>query len=97
MDALDATNCRFHRIKKRLGMKYSLCSLRYPLRDARRDLMNGVNCITVSTLIGHSDLGPLAKTYRHIAQCPVFMACAVAEDQTRGDAVAQVFFVARKA
>ena len=35
--------------------------------------MNGVDCITVSTLMGHSDPSTLAKTYQHISQSSVFM------------------------
>jgi site-specific recombinase XerD len=66
-----ATNCRFQTVRKKTGVKYSLYALRHSF--ATHALMNGVDCITVSTLMGHSDPSTLAKIYQHISQSPVFM------------------------
>jgi len=66
-----ATNCRFRRAKKKVGVKVSLYAIRHSF--ATHALMNGVDCIAVSTLMGHSDPSTLAKTYQHISQSPAFM------------------------
>ena len=52
-------------------MKYSLYSLRHSF--ATHALMKGVDCITVSTLMGHADPSTLAKVYQHLAQNPTFL------------------------
>ena len=67
----DATNCRFQRIKKKTGVKYSLYSLRHSF--ATHALMNGIDSITVATLLGHSDPSTLARTYQHLCQSPAFL------------------------
>ena len=67
-----ATNCRFRRAKKTVGVKVSLYSLRHSF--ATHALMNGVDCITVATLLGHSDSSTLSRTYQHVSQNPIFMA-----------------------
>ena len=67
----DATNCRFQRIKKLKGVKYSLYALRHSF--ATHALMNGIDSITVATLLGHSDPSTLARTYQHLCQNPAFL------------------------
>jgi integrase len=67
----DATNCRFRRAKKQIGAKVSLYSLRHSW--ATHALIRGVDCITVATLMGHSDPSMLSKIYQHVAQSPQFM------------------------
>jgi integrase len=67
----DATNCRFQRIKKRLGVKYSLYSLRHTWMN--RMLVGGVDAFTVALLAGHSDPSMLAKHYQHLSQSPTFL------------------------
>jgi site-specific recombinase XerD len=67
-----ATNCRFRRAKKAVGVKVSLYTLRHSF--ATHALMNGVDCITVATLLGHSDSSTLSRTYQHVSQNPAFMA-----------------------
>lgn len=66
-----ATNCRLQTVRRKTGVKYSLYALRHSF--ATHALMNGVDCITVSTLMGHSDPSTLAKTYQHISQSPTYM------------------------
>ena len=67
----DAVNCRFQRIKKREGVKYSLYALRHSF--ATHALMKGLDSITVATLLGHADPSTLARTYQHLSQNPIFL------------------------
>jgi integrase len=66
-----ATNCRFQTIRRQTGVKYSLYALRHSF--ATHALMRGVDCITVSTLMGHSDPSTLARVYQHLGQNPAFL------------------------
>jgi integrase/recombinase XerC len=67
----DAVNCRFQRAKEKVGTKISLYACRHTF--ATRALMRGVDCITVATLMGHSDTSTLAKVYQHVSQNPEFL------------------------
>jgi len=67
----DATNCRFQRIKKSKGVKYSLYALRHTWIN--RMLLKGVDAFTVAILAGHSDPSMLAKHYAHLSQAPEFL------------------------
>jgi integrase len=68
----DATNCRFRRAKKKVGVKVSLYSLRHTWIN--RMLINGVDAFTVAILAGHSDPSMLAKHYAHLSQAPGYLA-----------------------
>lgn len=67
----DAVNCRFQRAKKKVGAKISLYACRHTF--ATRALVRGIDCITVATLMGHSDTSTLAKVYQHVSQNPAFL------------------------
>lgn len=67
----DATNCRFHYLKRKLKVKYSLYALRHSF--ATRALQRGVDSLTVAHLLGHSDPSMLAKHYAHLSQAPEFL------------------------
>lgn len=67
----NATNCRFQHVRRKTGVKYSLYAIRHSF--ATHALMKGVDCITVATLLGHSDPSLLSKTYQHISQSPTYM------------------------
>ena len=67
----DATNCRFQRIKKQKGIKFSLYALRHSF--AHHAMTKGVDSITVATFLGHSDPTLLARTYSHISQNQTFL------------------------
>ena len=67
----DSTNCRFQHVRRKLGVKYSLYSLRHSF--AQHALIRGVDCITVATLLGHADPTTLTKVYQHISQNSVFL------------------------
>lgn len=66
-----ATNCRFQTVRKKTGVKYSLYSLRHSF--AQHALIRGVDCITVATLLGHSDPNTLGRVYQHLSQNTVFL------------------------
>ena len=66
-----ATNCRFQYVRKKTGIKYSLYSLRHSF--AQHALIRGVDCITVATLLGHSDPNTLGRVYQHLSQNSTFL------------------------
>lgn len=61
-----AVNCRFCRLKEKLGTKYALYSLRHGF--ATRKLESGLDSITVAALMGHSDATMLARVYSHVSE-----------------------------
>jgi len=69
-----AVNCRFFSLKKKLGIRYSLYSLRHTW--ATNALKKGVDPITVSQLMGHADTNMLARTYAHLAQDAAYLQVA---------------------
>lgn len=75
-----ATNCRFQTVRRKTGVKYSLYALRHSF--ATHALMKGVDCITVSTLMGHSDPSTLAKVYQHLSQNPHYLSAQVRKATT---------------
>lgn len=68
----DSINCRFQRLKKKLGGKRVFA---YAIRHsyATNGLMNGMDSLTLSQLMGHADTSMLAKTYSHLAKNPEFL------------------------
>ena len=67
----DAINCRFCRVQKTKGVKYSLYALRHTW--VNRMLLSGCDAFTVALLAGHSDPSMLAKHYAHLTQAPDFL------------------------
>jgi integrase len=67
----DACNCRFSRLKSKLGTRYCLYAFRHTWMN--RMLMSGVDALTVAILAGHCDPSTLAKTYQHLSQSPGFL------------------------
>jgi integrase/recombinase XerC len=61
-----AINCRFGRLKKKLGVEYALYAFRHTF--ANRPLQSDVDSLTVSSLLGHVDGTMLAKVYSHLNQ-----------------------------
>ncbi len=59
-----AMNCRFARLKKRLGVKYACYSLRHGF--ATRKLEAGHDHLTVAAWMGHRDGTMLARVYSHV-------------------------------
>lgn len=61
-----ATSCVFSRMKKHLGKKYALVDFRHSFTT--RALTAGVDPVTLSFLLGHTDTSMLARTYAHLGQ-----------------------------
>ena len=66
-----ATNCRFQHVRRKTGVKYSLYSFRHSF--AQHALTKGVDCMTVATLLGHSDPNTLGRVYQHLSQNAAFL------------------------
>jgi integrase/recombinase XerD len=67
----DAVNCRFTTLQKKLKTRYCLYVLRHTW--ATNALRKGVDPITVSVLMGHSDTNMLARTYAHLTHDPKYL------------------------
>lgn len=67
----DAINCRFARLKEKIGRRYCLYHFRHSF--ATRKLREGLDPLTVAELLGHSDPSMLAKVYQHLAHDPAHM------------------------
>ena len=63
-----SANCRFDRLKKKVGSKYCLYQFRHSF--ATRMLESGLDALTVALLLGHSNPAMLATTYQHLAHVP---------------------------
>ena len=66
-----SVNCRFNKLQKRLGTKYCLYVFRHSF--ATRMLESGVDALTVSVLMGHSDTTMLGKVYQHLSHNPAHL------------------------
>jgi len=66
-----ATNCRFRRLKEKLGEKFCV----YLFRHTRttKALEAGLSTETVRELMGHQNARMLEKHYSHLAQNPAFL------------------------
>jgi integrase len=67
----DSVNCRFERIKKKLGTKYCLYLFRHSFTT--RMLESGLDALTVAILLGHANPAMLSTTYQHLAHNPKFL------------------------
>lgn len=59
-----AINCRFVRLKKKVGKKFCLYDMRH--YRATQWLESGLDHVTVAKLLGHQDATMLAKNYSHV-------------------------------
>lgn len=59
-----SVNCRFLRLKEKLGVKFCLYSLRHAF--CTRMLKSGLDSIAVSRLMGHSSTAMVDRIYNHI-------------------------------
>jgi site-specific recombinase XerD len=64
-------NCRFYTLKRKLKKRCCLYALRHIW--ATNALKKGVDPITVSVLMGHSDTNMLARKYAHLTHDPVYL------------------------
>jgi integrase len=61
-----AVNCRFGRLKAKLGVRFAAYDLRHCF--ATRKLKEGRDPITVATLLGHKDASMLCKHYEELSR-----------------------------
>jgi integrase len=59
-----AVNCRFGRLKAKVGRRFAAYDLRHAF--ATRKLKEGVDTITLAGLLGHTDPTMLCKHYEHV-------------------------------
>ena len=68
----DAIKCRLQRLKAKLGME-RLCAYGIRHSYATEGLKNNVDPLSLSILMGHSDVAMIARTYQHLAKNPEFL------------------------
>ncbi len=68
----DAINCRMVRVKKKLGMD-RLCAYGIRHSFATEGLKNNVDPVSLSVLMGHSDVTMISRTYQHLARNPEYL------------------------
>ena len=61
---VDAVNCRFGRLKKRLGVRYASYSIRHGF--CQRMLESGADHLSVAELMGHANGQMVASVYSHM-------------------------------
>lgn len=66
-----SVNCRFQRIRDKLGVKYSLYAFRHAFVTGA--LISGLDAVTTSVLAGHRDTTMIARHYSHLTQRPDFL------------------------
>jgi integrase len=79
----DAVNCRFYRLKQKLGFQGSLCLYGFRHTFATDALLNGVDSIVVGELMGHKDASQVARTYQHVAKNMAFLKSAAEQAKNR--------------
>lgn len=67
----DSINCRFQRLKKKLGKRVFAYAIRHSY--ATQGLIDGVDSVTLSQLMGHADVSTLAKNYAHLSKNQRFL------------------------
>lgn len=69
----DSINCLFRRIRSKVGDSEGICAYSIRHSYATYALQRGVDPITLSVLMGHSDASTLAKVYQHLAKNPAYL------------------------
>lgn len=80
-----ATNCRFMRLEKKLGVKYALYAFRHSY--CQRLLEAGMDSVTVAALLGHANANMLNRVYSHMDKARDFLAEQLKQMEGGGDAV----------
>jgi integrase len=75
--------CRFHRLKKRLGVRYNLYGFRHAY--ITQSLVNGLDAVTVSILAGHTSTAMISRHYSHLNQMGGHMRDAANKARTKKD------------
>jgi integrase len=67
----DAINCRFLRLRKKLGRNANAYAIRHSY--ATNGLIEGMDSLTLSQLMGNAHIGTLAKNYSNLATIPNYL------------------------
>ncbi len=67
----DAINCRFQRLKKKLDRPLCAYGIRHSY--ATEGLINGIDSLTLSQLLGHQDTSTISRTYAHLSRNPEYL------------------------
>ncbi|MEM8669443.1 MAG: tyrosine-type recombinase/integrase [Planctomycetota bacterium] len=67
----DSINCRFWRLKKKTGKRVFAYALRHSY--ATQGLVDGIDSVTLSQLMGHTDVSTLARNYAHLSKNQQFL------------------------
>lgn len=67
----NAINSRFQRLKKKLSKRVFAYCIRHSF--ATQGLVDGVDSVTLSLLMGHADVSTLAKNYAHLSRRQDFL------------------------
>jgi integrase len=67
-----AVKCRFQRLKKKLGVRYSLYAFRHAFVTRALTAAN-LDAVTVSVLAGHRDTSMISRHYAHLTQRPDYL------------------------
>ncbi len=67
----DSINCRFQRLKKKVGFAACAYGIRHSF--ATEGLKSGVDSLTLAQLMGHADTSMLSKNYAHLARNPEYL------------------------
>ena len=76
--------CRFHRLKKKLGVRYNLYAFRHAY--ITHSLVSGIDAVTVSVLVGHKSTQMISRHYSHLHQMADHMRDAANKVRTVRDA-----------
>ena len=68
----EAVNCRFQRIRDKIGVKYSLYALRHSFCTFALEA-GQLDAVTVSMLMGHRDTTMISRHYSHLGQRTEYM------------------------
>ena len=66
-----AIDCRFKKMKEKIGTKFCCYTIRHTF--ATNALMNGVDPVTLASLMGHKDTTMISRIYAHLQHDPAFM------------------------
>ncbi len=67
----DSVNCRFQRLRKKLGKRACAYGIRHSY--ATEGLKRGMDSLTLAQLMGHQDTSMIARTYAHLARNPAYL------------------------
>lgn len=82
-----ALNCRFHRLKEKLGERFSPYLFRHGF--TQKMLVSGVDHLTVAALLGHADGTMVSKVYSHMDEADDHLRAALRKGNSGNPKVAK--------